>query len=29
LVTAGPFPVYSNGDKHLWFFPRPLDTTPE
>ena len=25
LVTAGPFPVCTNGDAHTWFFPRPLD----
>jgi len=25
LVSAGPFPVCTNGDAHTWFFPRPLD----
>lgn len=25
LVTAGPFPVCTNGQDHTWFFPRPLD----
>ena len=25
LVTAGPFPVCTNGVGHTWFFPRPLD----
>ena len=25
LVTAGPFPVCTNGSAHTWFFPRPLD----
>lgn len=25
LVTAGPFPVCTNGTSHTWFFPRPLD----
>lgn len=26
LVTAGPFPVCTNGADHTWFFPRPLDS---
>ncbi len=26
LVTAGPFPVYTNGTANVWFFPRPLDS---
>jgi len=26
LVTAGPFPVCTNGSDHTWFFPRPADT---
>jgi hypothetical protein len=25
LVTAGPFPVCTNGEAHTWFFPRPAD----
>lgn len=25
LVTAGPFPVCTQGAVHTWFFPRPLD----
>lgn len=25
LVTAGPFPVCTQGAAHTWFFPRPLD----
>ena len=25
LVTAGPFPVCTNGADHTWFFPRPAD----
>ena len=25
LVTAGPFPVCTNGSDHTWFFPRPAD----
>jgi len=25
LVSAGPFPVCTNGAAHTWFFPRPLD----
>ncbi len=25
LVTAGPFPVCTNGAGHTWFFPRPMD----
>lgn len=25
LVTAGPFPVCTNGTDHTWFFPRPAD----
>ncbi len=26
LVTAGPFPVCTNGSDHTWFFPRPADS---
>jgi hypothetical protein len=26
LVTAGPFPVCTNGEDHTWFFPRPGDS---
>jgi len=25
LVSAGPFPVCTQGTAHTWFFPRPLD----
>jgi CRISPR-associated protein Cmr3 len=26
LVTAGPFPVCTNGEDHTWFFARPADS---
>jgi CRISPR-associated protein Cmr3 len=25
LITAGPFPVLTDGAAHIWFFPRPAD----
>lgn len=29
LVTAGPFPVCTDGSAHTWFFPRPADADEE